>query len=356
MPQKFTESHASRIISALDDRAARKNKDGAQVQTTWGTIGAVDAGNKFASAYLYGETNGAYMSTGFRIPEATYLTVGEVVKVAINYSTGERWITEVKTPATAYKKVAIDINAGTVLTGDGTAPPTPAASPTGSMVLWPTAAAPAGWLIANGAAVNRTTYASLFAVIGTVYGTGDGSTTFNLPNLKSRFPVGFDSANARWDVLGETGGAETHTHATHATHSAHAFTQPAGHSAHAFTQPATHTAHTDHAFTQPSSHSLLVGNLPTGHYFPTSFTSTRTAAAGADGAFVVASTQGSGTAVTHTGGAVDAHTAHSAHSGGAVDAHSAHSGGAVDAHSAHDAHDAPASIPPYIALNFIIKA
>lgn len=46
---------------------------------------------------------------------------------------------------------------------------------------------PEGWLRCNGAAVSRTTYAALFAVIGTKYGSGDGSTTFNLPNLHHRF-------------------------------------------------------------------------------------------------------------------------------------------------------------------------
>ena len=49
---------------------------------------------------------------------------------------------------------------------------------------------PAGWLQCNGAAVSRTTYAALFAVIGTKYGSGDGSTTFNLPNLHHKFIEG----------------------------------------------------------------------------------------------------------------------------------------------------------------------
>lgn len=103
--EKFSDASASRIIAALDARADRKNKSGAQVQTTWGTVGAVDAGNKFASAYLYGETDGAYMSAGFRIPETMYLSVGDKVKVAINYATGERWVEEVNVPATTYKKL-----------------------------------------------------------------------------------------------------------------------------------------------------------------------------------------------------------------------------------------------------------
>lgn len=52
--------------------------------------------------------------------------------------------------------------------------------------------APTGWLKANGAAISRTTYAALFTAIGTAYGTGDGSTTFNIPDLRGEFPRGFD--------------------------------------------------------------------------------------------------------------------------------------------------------------------
>lgn len=51
---------------------------------------------------------------------------------------------------------------------------------------------PEGFLKANGAAVSRTTYGDLFAAIGTTYGSGDGSTTFNLPDLRGEFPRGFD--------------------------------------------------------------------------------------------------------------------------------------------------------------------
>ncbi len=51
---------------------------------------------------------------------------------------------------------------------------------------------PTGWLKANGAAVSRTTYAALFSAIGTIYGAGNGSTTFNLPDLRGEFPRGFD--------------------------------------------------------------------------------------------------------------------------------------------------------------------
>ena len=75
------------------------------------------------------------------------------------------------------------------------------------------AAAPAGWLLCQGQAVSRTDYADLFAVVGTTYGSGDGSTTFNLPNLKGRIPVGLDAAQTEFDALGETGGQKTTRHA-----------------------------------------------------------------------------------------------------------------------------------------------
>jgi len=84
-------------------------------------------------------------------------------------------------------------------------------NPVGEVTMWTTNTAPTGWLVCDGSAVSRTTYSGLFAVIGTVYGAGDGSTTFNLPNLKGRVVVGRDSADADWDTLAETRGSKTHT-------------------------------------------------------------------------------------------------------------------------------------------------
>lgn len=80
---------------------------------------------------------------------------------------------------------------------------------TGTIQMWPTASAPAGYLLCAGAAVSRTTYATLFAVIGTTFGSGDGSTTFNLPNYTNRMPYG--------TTIGATGGSAdavvvSHTH------------------------------------------------------------------------------------------------------------------------------------------------
>ena len=62
--------------------------------------------------------------------------------------------------------------------------------PIGSYIQFAGSQAPSGFLVCNGGAISRTTYANLFAVIGTTYGSGDGSTTFNLPNLTDRFLQG----------------------------------------------------------------------------------------------------------------------------------------------------------------------
>lgn len=84
-------------------------------------------------------------------------------------------------------------------------------TPTGAMLPFAGSAAPTGFLLCDGTAVSRTVYARLFTVIGTAYGAGNGSTTFGLPNLKGRVPVGRDAAQTDFDTLGETGGAKTVT-------------------------------------------------------------------------------------------------------------------------------------------------
>jgi len=99
-------------------------------------------------------------------------------------------------------------------------------TPVGSVLDFAGSAAPTGWLFCYGQAISRTTYADLFAVLSTTYGTGDGSTTFNLPDLRGRVIAGKDdmggsSANRLTspldgDVLGGAGGAQNvnsaHTH------------------------------------------------------------------------------------------------------------------------------------------------
>jgi len=70
------------------------------------------------------------------------------------------------------------------------------ATPSGTIIYVAMNTAPTGYLKANGAAVSRTTYAALFAAIGTTFGVGDGSTTFNVPELRGEFIRGWDDGRA----------------------------------------------------------------------------------------------------------------------------------------------------------------
>jgi microcystin-dependent protein len=80
----------------------------------------------------------------------------------------------------------------------------------GELIMWPGAAAsvPSKWLLCDGTAVSRTTYATLFALIGTNYGTGDGSTTFNLPDFRTRFPRGVGVGGTAPSLSGMGGNTE----------------------------------------------------------------------------------------------------------------------------------------------------
>jgi microcystin-dependent protein len=87
-------------------------------------------------------------------------------------------------------------------------------NPSGVMTMYCGNTAPRGWLICDGSTVSRTQFANLFAVIGANFGTGDGSTTFNLPDMRGRVPVGQDLGSARlnsYNVLGQGAGEQYHT-------------------------------------------------------------------------------------------------------------------------------------------------
>ena len=89
---------------------------------------------------------------------------------------------------------------GASLTGiEGTA--------TGTILSWSTASIPSGFLECDGTAVSRSTYSALFTAIGTTYGSGDGSSTFTLPNMQDNVPVGKSNNKS----LASTGGANTVT-------------------------------------------------------------------------------------------------------------------------------------------------
>lgn len=90
------------------------------------------------------------------------------------------------------------------------------AAPPGAILFFPFHPAPAGWLKCNGRAVSRTIYADLFAAIGTSFGNGDGSTTFNLPDFRGEFLRGWDDGRGvdSGRALGSAQGdlIRTHTH------------------------------------------------------------------------------------------------------------------------------------------------
>ena len=99
----------------------------------------------------------------------------------------------------------------------------PSQVPVGVVSAFAGVNAPAGWLMCAGQAVSRTDYSALFNALSTTYGSGDGSTTFNLPDLRGRVPAGVDNMGgtaasrltstvlSASNTLGATGGAQTHT-------------------------------------------------------------------------------------------------------------------------------------------------
>lgn len=150
----------------------------------------------------------------------------------INNATGAHTVT-CKTPSGTGIAVATGVTA--VLYGDGanigdtalvsraelTAAVATAlanAAPTGEIKLWSMNAAPTGYLECDGAAINRTTYAALFAVIGTTFGVGNGSTTFNIPDMRGQFARGWDHGAgvdpARTFGSGQQDAEQGHYHTT----------------------------------------------------------------------------------------------------------------------------------------------
>ncbi|WP_288910815.1 phage tail protein [uncultured Thomasclavelia sp.] len=83
--------------------------------------------------------------------------------------------------------------------------------PIGAITPFAGSTVPTHWLLCNGQAISRADYSDLFAAIGTTYGEGDGSTTFNVPDLRGRVAVGIDTTDTNLNVLGKTYGEKEHT-------------------------------------------------------------------------------------------------------------------------------------------------
>lgn len=91
------------------------------------------------------------------------------------------------------------------------------AFPAGSILPHGSTSIPSGFLLCDGSAISRTTFATLFAAIGTTWGVGDGSTTFNLPDCRSKTLFG-QSSSGTFSALGTSGGVQVHTHTASHNH------------------------------------------------------------------------------------------------------------------------------------------
>lgn len=140
------------------------------------------------------------------IPITTYRAGQEFRFQALLANTGSVTINVDGKGAKTLKVADVALSAGQILAGawitiafDGVdfemaIGTTPSSVSVGVVMAWPMSTVPTGWLECDGSAISRTTYADLFGVVGTSYGPGNGTTTFNLPNYKDQFLRGFDAS------------------------------------------------------------------------------------------------------------------------------------------------------------------
>ena len=199
--------------------------------------------------------------------------------------------------------------------------------PAGIIMPFAGTVAPENYLFCDGSTVSRTTYATLFDVIGTTFGAGDGSTTFNVPDLSGRVPLGVSQAHA----LGSTGGSETVT-LTESELPAHTHEVPQH--GHADTIGATTPAFS-HTITQP----VFKYNSPGTHATVVNHGAT---------AKTIYNTTNTATATRSTNVAVTAHAAATCTTGGSIDNKAAFDTDSVGGGSAHN------NMQSYFTLNYII--
>lgn len=198
----------------------------------------------------------------------------------------------------------------------------------GLIYMYGGSTAPNGFLICDGSEISRTTYSSLFAAIGTIYGAGDNSTTFNIPNISGRVAIGSSVAH----TVGTTGGEETHTLLTNEL-PVHSHTIPSH--GHTHTIKAT-TPKLVHSITQP----MFKYNPPSGaqrssfYNSGTKDTTNANTTTAASRSANLAIANHSATACTKTGSITDC---------SAFDSETTGSG------SSHN------NMQPYITLNYIIS-
>jgi microcystin-dependent protein len=246
---------------------------------------------------------------------------------------------------------------GQLSTGvSGVSTPTGIISMYGGAINPPTTNPPSGWLYCNGAAYSRTSYAALFAVIGTAYGAGDGTTTFNVPDMQQRFPLG-KAASGTGATLGGTGGAIDHTH-TSAAHSHTVYAHTHAHSLTAAGQTFTGTgavAGTVGGSDGTHGHTTVEGRDSDSGATP--IDNIRTTGGGAtlfSSATLIRDT-GSGHGHGHSLTATITHTHAASSVTGTIGAGSRN--GNTDVATSSDTPGVTGgNNPPYIVVNFIIKA
>jgi microcystin-dependent protein len=136
--------------------------------------------------------------------------------------------------ANATPSIATSQLTGTLNYNQLSADVTTTLAPTGVVHMWPNNTAPTGYLLCNGQAVSRTTFNALYVLIGTTFGLGDGSTTFNLPNFLNRFPMGAGTGGTY--AIGATGGSADAIVVSH-THTFSGTTAEGGAHTHTITDP-----------------------------------------------------------------------------------------------------------------------
>jgi len=216
--------------------------------------------------------------------------------------------------ANATPSIATSQLTGTVGYAQLSADVTTTLTPTGVVHMWPSsdvAKLPAGFLFCDGSAVSRTTYNALYVLIGTAYGVGNGSTTFNLPNFLNRFPIGAGTGGTY--AIGATGGSADAVVVSH-THTVSGTTDSGGVHNHTITDPG-------HSHTIPGNFSTYGGGN----------------SSGANNTFGSQPNTNSST----TGITINNSTSHT-HTFSGTAASSGVSG-------------TNANLPPYLGINFIIK-
>lgn len=171
------------------------------------------------SIIYQGETQNSYLSI---VDLAAALTLNSLGDVQYQIASGgdllswdqskHQWVSYTVPSGTIANTVGVDANGKLVKQGTPTTPTSPETVPLGGIMIYPAATSnlPSSFKECNGQAISRSVYPDLFALVGTQYGVGDGSTTFNLPDMQTRVVAGLSANDTQFDTIGETGGEKKH--------------------------------------------------------------------------------------------------------------------------------------------------